>query len=113
MISSGEKSLIMFNGEIFNHKELRKKLEKRNIRFNTNHSDTEVILNGIDHSGVNFIEELRGQFAIFYINFDQNKIIFARDRVGQKPLFVNFDEQNITFGSNLISVSRLSKISLL
>ena len=109
MISSGEKSLLMFNGEIFNHKELRKKLEKRNIRFNTNHSDTEVILNGIDHSGVNFIEELRGQFAIFYINFDQNKIIFARDRVGQKPLFVNFDEQNITFGSNLISVSRLSK----
>ncbi len=109
MMSSGEKSLIMFNGEIFNHKELRKKLEKRKIRFNTNHSDTEVILNGIDHSGANFIEELRGQFAIFYINFDQNKIIFARDRVGQKPLFVNFDEQNITFGSNLISVSRLSK----
>ena len=52
---------------------IKKKIRKRNIRFNTNHSDTEVILNGIDHSGVNFIEEPRGQFAIFYINFDQNK----------------------------------------
>ena len=108
MVSNGGESLIMFNGEIYNHRELRKKLEKNNVRFFTNHSDTETILNGIDIEGVNFIDSLRGQFAIFYINFKQKKIIFARDRLGQKPLFVNFDNKNLSFGSNLISVAKLS-----
>lgn len=104
MYSIDNNSLIMFNGEIFNHLELRKKLESRNVKFKTNNSDTETILNGINTFGKSFINELRGQFSIFYINFRDKKIILCRDRLGQKPLFYKFEEKILTFSSNFKAI---------
>ena len=67
MISS-HNSILMFNGEIYNHLELRKHLQSKKVKFNTDHSDSEVVLNGLDSEGIKFIGKLRGQFAIFYLN---------------------------------------------
>ena len=101
-------TLLMFNGEIFNHRNLRSRLENEGVQFSTSHSDSEVILNGITRHGKNFLNELNGQFAISFIDFNQNKLILARDRLGQKPLFYSI-KKDIIFGSNLKSVSEVSK----
>ena len=65
MISKNTGNYIMFNGEIFNHSELRKSLLNDGVNFYTNHSDTEVILKGIEHEGVKFISSLGGNFQYF------------------------------------------------
>ena len=75
MYSDESTDLIMFNGEIYNHAELRKELESQGIKFKTSHSDTEVILKGLSTYGPKFIEKLNGQFAIFFLNSKQKKLI--------------------------------------
>lgn len=107
MSSNDGNSVLMFNGEIFNHQDLRKELETKNIKFNTNHSDSEVILHGLEYFGKKFISQLRGQFSIFYINKRKKTILLARDRVGQKPLYYHISNNNLVIGSNLIAVSKL------
>jgi asparagine synthase (glutamine-hydrolysing) len=104
MKSSNGKSLLMFNGEVYNHKELREKLIKKGAKFVTRKSDTETILNGLDLFGKKFIKELRGQFAIFYVNFEKREILLSRDRLGQKPLFYKFEKNTVSFSSNLKSL---------
>ncbi len=104
-------SIIMFNGEIYNHQELRKNLESRGIDFTTSHSDTEVVLHGLDLEGINFTSKLRGQFSIFYYDNNEKKFYLIRDRVGQKPLYYSKTDSTILFGSNLISVKQLMKPS--
>ena len=104
-------STIMFNGEIYNHQELRKNLESKGIDFITSHSDTEVILHGLDLEGINFISRLRGQFSIFYYDNNEKKQYLIRDRVGQKPLYYGKTNSTFIFGSNLTSVKQLMKSS--
>ncbi|MCH1613394.1 MAG: hypothetical protein L7S72_08865, partial [Flavobacteriales bacterium] len=105
MRSIKDKSLIMFNGEIFNYQELRKKLVNQGSRFFTERSDTEVILNGLDIFGKKFIDQLRGQFAIFYVNFEKGEILLSRDRLGQKPLYYAINDNTFSFSSNLKSLA--------
>lgn len=97
-------STILFNGEIYNHKLLKKELVAKGAVFKSNHSDTEVVLNGIDIYGKNFINKLRGQFAIVFIDNKNKKIVMARDRVGQKPLYYYLTNKHLVFSSNLISI---------
>lgn len=104
MYSDFFNTLILFNGEIFNHSELRTSLIKDNINFNSQSSDTEVVLNGLSKYGLSFIEKLVGQFSIFFINFNTSEFYLIRDRLGQKPLFFNFSNEQITFGTNLKSL---------
>lgn len=113
MYSEQFKSLIMFNGEIFNHRELRKKLEKYNLNFKTSHSDTETLLNGISFFGLNFLQLLNGQFSIFYQNTEKNEYFLIRDRAGQKPLYYSNSKDELFFGSDLKSVSNLSNNTLI
>ena len=105
MISSQTGSILLFNGEIFNHQELRNSLIKKNdIKFLTSHSDTETVLHGIDAHSESFIKKLRGQFALTFIDKINKKIILSRDRVGQKPLYYYYDKKNLCFSSNLKSL---------
>ena len=104
MISKNTGNYIMFNGEIFNHSELRKSLLNDGVNFYTNHSDTEVILKGIEHEGVKFISKLRGQFSIFYYDLKSRCVYLIRDRLGQKPLYYIHDSESISFSSNLVSL---------
>ena len=76
MHSEISNNLLMFNGEIYNHLDLRKDLESVGVIFKTNHSDSEVILNGISNYGLSFVEKLNGQFSIFFLDNKLNKQIW-------------------------------------
>ena len=78
---------LVFNGEIFNHAELREQLQKKGIKFFSNHSDTEVVLNGLSYYGKKFLNKMIGQFSLVFIDNKDGNILMARDRLGQKPLF--------------------------
>ena len=67
MYSKRFNSWILFNGEIFNHRELRSFLEKKGVQFQTSHSDTEVLLNGISQFGDKFIDKIIGQLSLIHI----------------------------------------------
>ncbi len=104
MVSDESNSIIMFNGEIYNSKILRNKISKHNYKFQTSHSDTETLFAGLNIYGINFINEIDGQFSFFYLDKNRKKIYFARDRVGQKPLYICTTKKNILFASNLRSI---------
>ncbi len=108
MTSGDQNYILMFNGEIYNHQELRKSLEKQ-VKFRTSHSDSEVVLNGLITHGISFVKELRGQFSIFFLNKKENTCYLIKDRLGQKPLYYNIENNSITFGSNLKSIIKLNK----
>ena len=108
MISKVYKTLIMFNGEIYNHKKLRKDLEAEGAIFNTDHSDTEVLLMGLSTHGLKYIDKLIGQFSIFFLDQNNKKAYLIRDRLGQKPLFYFSNQSDFIFGSNLKSLVKLS-----
>ena len=89
MISMQYKTMMMFNGEIYNYKELKTDLIKKGIKFNSHNSDSEVLLLGLSHYGVKFIDRLIGQFSIVFFDYEKNDLYLIRDRLGQKPLFYN------------------------
>ncbi len=109
MFSRQFNTLIMFNGEIYNHRELRTELEKKKVDFNTSHSDTELLLNGLSVEGISFVHKLIGQFAIIFFNFNTGRTFLIRDRIGQKPLFYFLNQETFMFSSNLKSLSELIK----
>ena len=109
MYSKDFNTMVMFNGEIYNHLELRRDLENQGLKFYTSHSDTETILVGLSYYGINFISKLRGQFAIAFFDEKESKLHLIRDRVGQKPLYYYLDNEHIHFGSSLLSLLKILK----
>ena len=109
MYSKDFNTMVMFNGEIYNHAELRKDLENQGLKFHTSHSDTETILVGLSYYGKKFISKLRGQFAIAFLDEKESKLHLIRDRLGQKPLYYYLDNENIHFGSSLLSLLKIIK----
>ena len=103
MFSDQFNTAIMFNGEIYNHNELRKNLESKGIKFHSDHSDSEVVLNGFSYYGSSFANKLVGQFAITFFDGNNNELTLIRDRLGQKPLFYFYNQTSLIFGSNLKS----------
>lgn len=89
---------IVFNGEIYNYQELRKKLEDLGHKFYTN-SDTEVIVHAYDQYGVDCPKHLRGMFAFAIWDTRDNSLFIARDRVGKKPLLYALANGDLIFGS--------------
>ena len=67
MYSKEFNTMLMFNGEIYNHAELRQDLENHGLKFHTSHSDTETLLIGLSYYGINFVNKLRGQFSIAFL----------------------------------------------
>src|SRR5664279_2096397 len=85
---SDDKNLaLVFNGEIYNHEELRHELEAKGRRFVTDHSDTEVILRGYEEWGPAIVEHLVGMFAFAITDREKAELFLARDRLGIKPLY--------------------------
>lgn len=91
------------NGEIYNFKDLRKRLEEKGHKFYTQ-SDTEVIVHLYEEKGENFLEELNGMFAITLWDEKEKKLILARDRLGKKPLYYSLFSQTLIFGSELKAI---------
>lgn len=107
MVSRDNDYILMFNGEIFNHMDLRSELEKSGSTFYTSHSDTEVVLKGLISEGLKFVQKLRGQFSICFIDKAAGRVHLIRDRLGQKPLYYSSNNSDLIFGSNLNSVQEL------
>ena len=97
MISKDGKFGIIFNGEIYNHLDLRER-ELKSIDF-TSTSDTETLLYGLIEIGVDFINKLNGIFAFSFYNFETKEFIIVRDQFGVKPLYYHLNENEICFSS--------------
>jgi asparagine synthase (glutamine-hydrolysing) len=91
---------VSFNGEIFNHVELRRELERQGHRFYT-HSDTEVIVHLYEQHGDRFVEHLNGQFAIALWDARRQRLVLVRDRVGIRPLFYTEAQGRLVFASEV------------
>ena len=77
---------IVYNGEVFNFREIRLQLEREGVTFRTN-SDTEVVLLGFIHEGAHILEHLRGMFAFVIWDRERSEIFAARDQIGVKPFY--------------------------
>ena len=91
---------VVFNGEIYNFRELRATLEARGHRFCT-HADTEVIVHLYEERGAGFVDEIDGMFAIAVWDERHGRLVLARDRAGKKPLFYHKDARRLVFGSEI------------
>lgn len=91
---------IVFNGEIYNHRELRRVLEGLGHRFRSS-SDTEVVLASYLEWGRGFVQRLNGMFALAILDTQERTLLMARDRAGEKPLFYRAQAGEIRFASEL------------
>jgi len=94
---------IVFNGEIYNFKELRQELLQRGHSFYT-HSDTEVIVHLYEDMGSDCVSKLRGMFAFALYDERRRKLLMARDRLGKKPLHYALQDGRLLFGSEIKSI---------
>ncbi|MEP2026288.1 MAG: asparagine synthase (glutamine-hydrolyzing) [Reichenbachiella sp.] len=94
---------IVFNGEIFNYKSLRKDLISKGIEFKTE-SDTEVLLHLFANEGKDCLNKLNGFFAFAVYDSFEKSLFIARDRLGIKPLLYYHDESKIVFGSEMNAI---------
>jgi asparagine synthase (glutamine-hydrolysing) len=95
--------VISFNGCIYNYLELKTDLQSKGAEFHTT-SDTEVIVEGIEYYGLDFIEKLNGMFAIASWNNNTKKLYLSRDRFGVKPLYYWFNGKQLVFGSEIKAI---------
>ena len=94
---------VVFNGEIYNYRELRRELEGLGQCFTTQ-SDTEVVVHGYAQWGESVFEHLDGMFGIAIWNTRTRSLLLARDRFGEKPLFYAANREGICFASELKSL---------
>jgi len=103
MCGPSGRTWIVYNGEVYNYRELRQELEAKGARFRT-HSDTEVLLALYEQYGERFVERLNGMFA-FAIWDDRNRsLVLGRDRLGIKPLYVWYGSDCIIAASEIKSI---------
>ncbi len=96
---------LVWNGEVYNHRELRRQLEQKGHRFVSDHSDTEVLLHGYLEYGDSFVEKLNGMFAIAIWDQRENRLLLYRDRMGVKPLYYCvLSSGNLVFASEIKSI---------
>ena len=101
-----EKGVLAFNGEIYNFKKLKNKLENNGIPFN-GLSDTEVLLKTINYFGINEINSCSGMWSFAYFNKISEEIIFCRDRIGEKPFYYFTANDGFYFASEVNTLIKL------
>ena len=100
-VYSEDKSVVVvMNGELYNFKDVRKDLEKRGHKFVTN-SDTEILPHLYEEHGEAMLEHLNGMFAFALWDKRRKKLIIARDRFGEKPLYYGVFDGKLIFASEL------------
>jgi asparagine synthase (glutamine-hydrolysing) len=110
MISQDESCILIFNGEIYNHLELRTNL-LNDFSFRSS-GDTETLLYGLKKYGVDFINKLNGIFAFSFLNLKTGNLIISRDHFGVKPLYYHINNKEIYFSSELKAICSHKKNAL-
>lgn len=110
MTDPSKRYILSYNGEVYNFKEIRKTLEHR-WDFTTK-GDTEVVLAGLIIHGDSFLKRMEGMWAIALWDKKNETLLLSRDRMGQKPLFYQYDNNNFACASELTSLASLSSSPL-
>ncbi|MBI4437323.1 MAG: asparagine synthase (glutamine-hydrolyzing) [Candidatus Omnitrophica bacterium] len=101
---------LVFNGEIYNYKEMRERLMKRGHRFSTK-TDSEVIVHAYEEYGESCLEDLNGMFAFAVWDSIQQKVFLARDRLGIKPLYYTIVNGKLLFASELKALLQCEEVN--
>lgn len=102
MMNSDGSLCLVFNGEIYNHHELRVELDRGGrATWKTDHSDTEVILHAYERWGIDCVFHFRGMFAFALWDATQNELWLVRDRIGVKPLYYSVHHGRLAFASEI------------
>ncbi len=102
MSNAGRTLWVTFNGEIYNHAEIRSELVQEGYRqWKTDHSDTEVILHAFDRWGIDAVHKFRGMFAFALWDARNKNLWLVRDRIGIKPLYYSIHHGRINFASEI------------
>jgi asparagine synthase (glutamine-hydrolysing) len=110
MLSSDERYIISFNGEIYNFRELRAECEAKGLIFRT-HTDTEVLLHLYATQGASMVTRLRGMFAFCIWDQQERTAFLARDPLGIKPLFYSSLKGELAFASELRAIRNSGLVS--
>jgi len=100
MVSKCENYILVYNGELYNYKNIKKTLENKGHSFIST-GDTEVVLKALMEWGTNALSKFNGMFALGFINMHDNTLLIARDHAGMKPLYYSYLNGNFIFGSQL------------
>jgi len=111
MVSSDEKYLLAFNGEVYNYQDLKNQLIIKGYQFNSN-SDSEVVLYWLQEFGSSGIADFKGMFALVFIDFNKNEIIVARDKHGIKPLFYHYSSGLLIISSSILAIDSSGMVKL-
>lgn len=95
---------ITYNGEIYNHAELRNNLIASGHVFKSSHSDTEVIVHAYEQWGISAFDKLNGIFGFGILDLKKKKLIIARDHFGVKPIYYFFDKNRFIFSSEIKAI---------
>jgi asparagine synthase (glutamine-hydrolysing) len=109
MISEDGRYVIVYNGEVYNYKEIRKTMEEKGYKFRTQ-SDTEVILKAYIEYGEECLQLFNGMFALVIYDTDRKNLFIARDRLGVKPLYYTVQNKNIIFASEIKAILKYPNI---
>ncbi len=104
LIDTESSTVIVYNGEVYNHLEVRNKLLSRGHKFHTSHSDTETVLRAFIEWGTDCFSMFNGMFALAIYDAKKRKMYLARDRFGEKPLFYSHNKHGFAFGSEIQSL---------
>jgi asparagine synthase (glutamine-hydrolysing) len=107
MYSADGRYVIVFNGEVYNFKKIKREIEQANpqVSFRSN-SDTEIIVHAFDRWGIEMVKRLEGMFAIAIYDNSQQKLFLFRDRMGKKPIFYFCNHTHFVFASEIKSLLR-------
>jgi asparagine synthase (glutamine-hydrolysing) len=99
-VSENKKITLVFNGEIYNHPELKLKLENLGYRYRTN-CDTETLIHAYREWGIDFLHKLDGMFSIALFDSEKDELFLIRDRIGIKPLYFSLQKNKLSFASEI------------
>ncbi len=111
MASADGRLVIVFNGEIYNHAQLRRELLAEGASFRSDHSDTEVLLQAYRHWGDRFVERLNGMWAFVLYDRARRRLFGSRDRFGKKPFYYTHSPDLFAFASELSALAAHSRIA--
>ena len=106
MFDISKRYMLLFNGEIYNYPEIKKKIKFKN--FNSN-SDSEVLLYALIEDGIDILKDIQGMFSFIFYDKKKDEVIFARDRLGIKPLHFTRYKKSFVFASEIKAILPFQK----